>query len=113
MWTLSLVPTSNLIVALNRVFVFRTCDLNFQLNFSIKFSTVSSGRLQNLWRLLLYHEGGLDEGVEEDVEPVGQLGQDVHARLLARDVQPLVDHLKLPDLLSIQPNNLGKVFAPE
>ena len=86
---------------------------NLRFKFSIKFSIVSSGRLQNLWRLLLYHEGGLDEGVEEDVEPVRQLGQDVHARLLARDVQPLVDHLQLPDLLPIQPNNLGKVFAPE
>ena len=70
-------------------------------------------RLQNLRRLLLDDKGGLDEGVEEDVEAVRQLGQDVHARLLARDVQPLVDHLKLPDLLSIQPNNLGEVFAPD
>ena len=32
---------------------------------------------------------------------------------LAGNVQPLVDHLQLPDLLPIQPNDLGKVFAPE
>ena len=70
-------------------------------------------RLQNLRGLLLYDKGGLDEGVEEDVEAVCQLGQDVHARLLARDVQPLVDHLQLTDLLPIQPNNLSKVFAPD
>ena len=70
-------------------------------------------RLQNLRGLLLYDKGGLDEGVEEDVEAVRQLGQDVHARLLARDVQPLVDHLQLTDLLPIQPNNLSKVFAPD
>ena len=69
--------------------------------------------LQNLRRLLLYDKGGLDEGVEEDVEAVRQLRQDVHARLLAGDVQALVDHLQLPDLLSIQPNNLSKVFTPD
>ena len=70
-------------------------------------------RLQNLRRLLLNDEWGLDEGVEEDVEPVRQLGEDVHARLLAWDVQTLVDHLKLADLLPIQPNNLRKVFTPD
>ena len=70
-------------------------------------------RLQNLRRLLLDDKGGLDEGVKEDVEAVGQLGEDVHARLLAGDVQPLVDHLQLPDLLPIQPNNLSQVFTPD
>ena len=70
-------------------------------------------RLQNLRRLLLDDKGGLDEGVEEDVEAVGELGEDVHARLLAGDVQPLVDHLQLPDLLPIQPNNLSQVFTPD
>ena len=69
--------------------------------------------LQNLRRLLLDDKGGLDEGVEEDVEPVRQLGEDVHARLLAWDVQTLVDHLQLADLLPIQPNNLRKVFTPD
>ena len=108
MWTLSLVPTSNLKKREMHKFVF-----SWECKTLPDCGAEPCVGLQNLWRLFLDDKGGLDEGVEEDVEPVRQLGQDVHARLLARDVQPLVDHLQLPDLLSIQPNNLSKVFAPD
>ena len=50
MWTLSLVPTSSLIVALNRVFVFNTCNIqnrNSSLYFA-RFYIHSSVHLQQL-----------------------------------------------------------------
>ena len=108
MWTLSLVPTSNLKEREMHIFVF-----SWECKTLPDCGAEPCVGLQNLRRLFLNDKGGLDEGVKEDVEAVGQLGEDVHARLLAGDVQPLVDHLQLPDLLPIQPNNLSQVFTPE
>ena len=108
MWTLSLVPTSNLKKREMHIFVFL-----WECKTLPDCGAEPCVGLQNLRRLFLDDKGGLDEGVEEDVEAVGELGEDVHARLLAGDVQPLVDHLQLPDLLPIQPNNLSQVFTPD
>ena len=108
MWTLSLVPTSNLKKREMHIFVFL-----WECKTLPDCGAEPCVCLQNLRRLLLDDKGGLDEGVEEDVEAVGELGEDVHARLLAGDVQPLVDHLQLTDLLPVQPNNLSQVLTPD
>ena len=50
--------------------------------------------------------------VEQHVEAVGELWEDVHAALLVGDVEPLLDHLKLPDLLPIDPDYFRQVLAP-
>ena len=62
--------------------------------------------------LLLDDEWALDELVEQHVEAVGELGEDVHAALLVGDVEPLLDHLQLPDLLPIDPDYFRQVLAP-
>lgn len=135
MCTFSLVPTSNLTVAENLVLVLRTCERIDQIKILVlensqkaKFvqmrtfkhflcqlmkpkMTINS-RVWYLRRLLLDHERGLDQGVEQHGEAIAQLGQDVHGQLLAGDVERLLDHLQLSDLLHVDPDDLGQVLAP-
>ena len=65
-----------------------------------------------LRRLFFDDKGALDEAVEEQVEAVAELRENVHAVLLAGDVEALLDHLQLPDLLLVQPNYFSKIFTP-
>ena len=55
----------------------------------------------------------LDERVEQHGQAVAELWQNVEGHVLAWNVQAFLDHLQLPDLLPIQPDDLGKIFAPK
>ena len=66
-----------------------------------------------LGRLLLNDKGTFDKLIQQHVEAVRELRQDVHAGLLVGDVESLVNHLQLSDLLSIDPDYFRQVFTPE
>ena len=57
-------------------------------------------------------KGTFNKGIKKNIEAVRQLWQDVHTGLLAGDVEALLDHLQLPDLLPVQPDDLGQVLTP-
>ena len=70
----------------------------------IELELADSCSSQYLRRLLLNDKGALDQLVQQHVEAVRQLGEDVHAGLLVGDVESLVNHLQLSDLLPIDPD---------
>ena len=66
----------------------------------------------HLWWLFFNDKGTFDKLVQENVETVRQLGKNVHTRLLIGNVQTLMDHLELANLLSIYPDYFCQVFTP-
>ena len=70
----------------------------------IELELANSCSSQYLRRLLLNDKGALDQLVQQHVEAVRELGEDVHAGLLVGDVESLVNHLQLSDLLPIDPD---------
>ncbi len=66
-----------------------------------------------LRRLLLYDKGTFDKLIQQHVEAIGELREDVHAGLLVGNVESLMNHLQLSDLLPIDPDYFRQVLTPE
>ena len=66
-----------------------------------------------LRRLFLYDKGTFDKLIQQHVEAIGELREDVHAGLLVGDVESLMNHLQLSDLLPIDPDYFRQVLTPE
>ena len=54
----------------------------------------------------------LDQRVEQHGQAIAELWQNVEGHVLTRDVETLLDHLQLTDLLPVQPDDLSQVLTP-